>query len=73
MATGPTGVGVRWLVFGDFSKFLIVDRIGMNVELVPHLLGANRRPTGERGILAVWMNNCKVLVDNAFRIAERAA
>ncbi len=73
VAAAAGTIGDRYLVFGDFSQFLIVDRIGMNVELVPHLLGANRRPTGQRGILAVWMNNCHVLIDNAFRVAKKAA
>ena len=58
----------RYLLFGDFSQFLIVDRIGMSVELMPHLVGANRRPTGQRGIFAMWRNSSKVLVDNAFRV-----
>jgi HK97 family phage major capsid protein len=58
----------RFLLYGDFRQLLIVDRIGMNVELVPHILGASRRPTGQRGLLAVWWNNSKVLVDNAFRV-----
>lgn len=60
--------GERFLLYGDFRQFLIVDRVGMNVELVPHILGSNRRPTGQRGLLAVWWNNSKVLVDNAFRV-----
>lgn len=55
-------------VFGDFKRFLIVDRIGMNVELVPHLFGANGRPTGQRGIWAFWRNGSKVLTPNAFRV-----
>jgi HK97 family phage major capsid protein/HK97 family phage prohead protease len=64
--------GDRFFLFGDFSKFLIVDRIGMNVELVPHLFGPTRRyPTGQRGIFAYWRNNSKVLVDNAFRVLVR--
>ncbi len=58
----------RFLLYGDFRNFLIVDRIGMSVELVPHILGSNRRPTGQRGLLAVWWNNSKVLVDNSFRV-----
>lgn len=62
--------GDDFLLYGDFRQFLIVDRVGMNVELVPHILGANRRPTGQRGLLAVWWNNSKVLVDNAFRVLE---
>jgi HK97 family phage major capsid protein/HK97 family phage prohead protease len=54
---------------GDFSKFLIVDRVGMGIELIPHLFGpANRYPLGQRGILAIWFNNTQVLVGNAFRL-----
>lgn len=55
---------------GDFSQFLIVDRVGMGIELVPQLLGTNRRPTGERGVFALWFNNSKILVDNAFRLLQ---
>lgn len=41
------------MVLGDFGNgYIIVDRVGMNIELVPHLFGANRRPTGQRGFLA---------------------
>lgn len=59
------------LLFGDFSQFLIVDRVGMSVELVPLLMGAaNRFPTGQRGIYAIWRNSSKVLVDNAFRLLK---
>jgi predicted phage gp36 major capsid-like protein len=39
----------------------------MDVELVPHLFGTNRRPTGQRGIFAMWRNNSAVLVPAAFR------
>lgn len=60
--------GNKVFVQGDFKQFLIVDRVGMGIELIPHLFGAaNRYPTGQRGILAIWFNNSKVLVDNAFR------
>lgn len=56
-------------VLGDFKRgFLIVDRIGMSIELVPHLFGENGRPTGQRGIYAYWSNNCKILVPGAFRV-----
>jgi len=56
------------MVCGDFSYFLIVDRIGMTVEIVPHLFGAaqGNLPTGQRGILAYWRNTSKVLSAAAF-------
>jgi len=56
---------------GDFSRFLIVDRVGMGIELIPHLFGsANRYPTGQRGVLALWFNSSKILTDNAFRLLK---
>lgn len=58
----------RVLLFGDFSEFLIVDRLGMTIEVNPHVVGANGRWTGQRAIVAVWRNSSLVLVDNAFRV-----
>jgi HK97 family phage major capsid protein len=56
------------LVLGDFNYFLILDRIGMQMELVPHLFGsASRYPTGQRGFFAYWRNNSAVLSARAFR------
>lgn len=55
-------------LFGDFSQFLIVDRVGMSVELVPHIFHTgNNFPRGQRGIWAYWRNGSKVLVPGAFR------
>lgn len=69
MSTMATfGPSARVLLFGDFSQFIIVDRVGMSVELVPVLFGSNRRPTGQRGIFAMWRNSSLVLVPNAFRV-----
>lgn len=60
--------GTKLAVFGDFSQFAIVDRVGMSVELIPQVFGAAGRPTGQRGIYAIWMNGSKVLTPNAFRV-----
>jgi HK97 family phage major capsid protein len=54
-------------IVGDWKQFMIVDRIGMSVELVPHLFqqavaGAGvGMPTGQRGIYAMWRNNSILL------------
>jgi len=56
---------------GDFAHgFLIVDRVGMNVELVPTVFGAaqGNLPTGTRGYYAWWRNNSIILIQNAIRI-----
>jgi HK97 family phage major capsid protein len=63
-----TVVGNTAITVGDFSRFLIVDRIGLQVELVPHLFGTvNNYPTGQRGLYAYWRTSSAVLTPNAFR------
>lgn len=56
------------LLYGDFSQFVIVDRVGSTVELVPHLFGSNRRPTGQRGALLWYRTGSNVVIPNAFRL-----
>lgn len=73
MTTDMSTANSRYLVFGDFRQFLIVDQLGMSVELVPHLFGGSGRPTGQRGLYAIWRNNSKVLVPGAFRYAKAVA
>lgn len=58
------------LVFGDFSKFLIVDRVGLTVEYIPHLFSTNHRPSGQRGWYAYWRSGSNVLDSNAFRVLQ---
>lgn len=53
----------------DWSNYVIVDRIGMNVELIPHLFAtANNRPSGQRGFYAWWRNGAESINDDAFRV-----
>jgi HK97 family phage major capsid protein len=59
--------GNKFLIFGDFSRYKIVDRVGLTVEVIPHLFGPNQRPTGQRGLYAYWRNGAKVIDANAFR------
>ncbi len=57
------------LLYGDFgSGMVIVDRIGSTLELVPHLVGSNRRPTGQRGALLWFRTGADVVIPNAFRL-----
>ncbi len=54
----PTATANNYLLaYGAFSEgFIIADRIGSTLELVPHIFGANRRPTGQRGAL-LWFRH----------------
>lgn len=69
LAAGAHSTGADTIaILGDFSQFMIVDRIGMSVELVPTVLDVGTgRPIGQRGVYTYWMNNSKVLVPGAFR------
>jgi HK97 family phage major capsid protein len=56
------------LLYGDFGQFVIVDRLGSTLELVPHLVGASRRPTGQRGAILWFRTGSNVVVPQAFRM-----
>jgi HK97 family phage major capsid protein len=57
------------LVLGDFSNFVIVDRLGAAVEPVPLVMDAStQRPTGQRGLYFYWRNSAGVVNPNAFRV-----
>lgn len=59
--------GKRIAIFGDFGQFVIVDKIGLTVELVPHMVDADGKLVG-RGLLARFRNSSAVVVDSAFRV-----
>jgi HK97 family phage major capsid protein len=66
--SSATSSAAKVLVIGDFKQYLIADRIGMQIEIVPTLFGSNRLPTGQRGLFAIWRTGAKVLTSNAFRV-----
>lgn len=60
------------LVYGDFSNYVIADRVGMTVEFIPHLMGANGRPAGQRGWYAYYRVGADSVNDAAFRMLNLA-
>lgn len=61
--------GAIIVVFCDPKSYIIVDRIGMNVEVIPTMLnGATPSfPTGQRGIYVYWRNTAKPIAADAGR------
>lgn len=59
-----------FLVVGDFSNYVVARRTGMSVELVPHLFGTNRRPTGQRGWFAYARIGGNSVNDLGFRLLQ---
>lgn len=57
------------MVLGDFRNYVIVDRVGLSVEFVPHIFGtAHNRPTGQRGWYCYWRVGADSVNDAAFRM-----
>lgn len=66
---GTYGSGENYvLIFGDFSNYVIADRIGTTVEFIPHLFGNSNRPTGQRGWYAYVRHGADSVNDGAFRV-----
>lgn len=57
------------LLFGDFSRYAIIDRVGFSLEFVPNLFDTGTgRPTATRGWLAHWRTGADCTDTNAFRL-----
>ncbi len=62
------------MIFGDFSNFVIADRIGMSIEFIPHLFHtSNNLPKGQRGWYAHYRVGSDSVADGAFRMLNVAS
>jgi HK97 family phage major capsid protein len=61
--------GTAALIYGDIGQFIIADKIGLSVELIPHLFGGTRGyPVGARGLYCYYRTGSVLAVDNAVRV-----
>jgi len=63
------------LTVGDWSKFVILDRVGMSVNFISpgHILNtANNLPDGRVGWYAYWRTGSDILTASAFRMLDVA-
>lgn len=59
----------RVLAYGDIAAgYRIVDRLGLTVEVVQHVFGANHRPTGQRGMYAYFRVGADLVVPEAVQV-----
>ena len=57
----------NFTVFGDFQEFVIVDRVGLSVEFIPHLFDPTTgRPNGSRAWYVHWRTGSDVVNNTAF-------
>lgn len=70
MSTSLT-TGQNVLLYGDFSRYYIVDRVGFTTEFIPNLFDTSTgRPIASRGWLAHWRTGANAVDTNAFRILK---
>jgi HK97 family phage major capsid protein len=63
--TGPANI----MVVGDFRNYVIFDRVGSRLEVIPHLFHTdNNLPKGQRGLVFWWRTGADSVNDNAFRL-----
>jgi HK97 family phage major capsid protein len=56
------------LLYGDYSRYFIIDRVGFSVEFIPNLFDTSTgRPTAQRGWFAHWRTGADCVDTNAFR------
>ena len=72
MDTATATTGKKIIVAGDFATgYRIVDRLGAQAELIPHMFGtAGNLPTGTRGLYVYWRTGAGVVALNALRYLE---
>jgi HK97 family phage major capsid protein len=66
--TSTVTTGNDMLLYGDFRRYYIIDRIGLTTEFVPNLFDTTSgRPSATRGWLAHWRTGADAVDTAAFR------
>lgn len=58
------------VVLGDFSQYIVYDRLGVNVEFIQNVVDGSGVPTGQRGLVAYKRVGGDVSDVNAFRLLK---
>lgn len=67
VVTSTITTGNTIAVFGDWRRYMIVNKVGVQTELIPHLFHtSNNLPKGERGLFMRWRVGGGVIDNNAF-------
>lgn len=69
MASATTS-GNFLAVLGDFSQYIVYDRLGVSLEFIPNVVDGSGIPTGQRGLVAYKRVGGDVSDINAFRLLK---
>lgn len=68
-ATQTTTALDNEIILGNFDRFVIADKAGMSIELIPHMFNtSNNLPDGRRALYAHWRTGSAVVDTGAFRL-----
>jgi HK97 family phage major capsid protein len=68
--SSATTSGTVMAILGDFSRFLVYDRLGTQVEYIANVVDGSGLPTGQRGLVAYKRVGSDCLDINAFRFLK---
>ena len=68
--TATTTSGNILAVLGDFSQYIVYDRLGVSLEFIPNVVDGSGIPTGQRGLVAFKRVGGDVSDVNAFRLLK---
>lgn len=68
--TSTTTSGNILAVLGDFSQYIVYDRLGVNVEFIQNVVDGDGLPLGKRGLVAYKRVGANVSDVNAFRLLK---
>jgi HK97 family phage major capsid protein len=72
--TSTVTTGADIMLFGDFRKFYIADKVGFVTEMVPHLFSTTTNlPNGQRGLFGRWRVGSNAVDTAAFRVLRLTA
>lgn len=57
-------------ILGNFQHYVIAQRVGMNIELIPHVVDGSGLPKGQRGWYAWARVGADSIYDDAFRLLQ---
>lgn len=69
--SGTTGAA-NLAILGDFSRYVVAQRVGMNIEFIPNVVDGSGIPTGARAWLAWARVGADSIDDNAFVLLQNA-
>lgn len=71
MSADMSTAASRFLAYGNFEHYVIVDRVGSTLEILPGY-GANQRPTGQRHAFLYFRTGGDLIVTTAVQVIAKS-